>query len=52
MTTRLRLAIAFFAAAALLAGGILLGRELSIDRCLDSGGAWNYKQAQCEGAAS
>ena len=51
MTTRLRLEIAFFVAAAFVAGGVWLARQVSIDRCLDRGGAWDYEQARCIVAA-
>jgi hypothetical protein len=47
MTTRLRLGIAFLVAAAFVAGGLWIAREVSIDRCLDRGGAWDYEQARC-----
>ena len=28
------------------------GDQLAIDRCLDSGGQWNYDAKRCEGAGS
>lgn len=52
MTTQLRLGIALLlVAAALATAGIWLAREVSIDRCLDRGGAWDYEQASCVVAA-
>lgn len=47
MTTRLRLGMALFVAAAFVAGGVWLAREVSIDSCLDRGGAWDYEQSRC-----
>ena len=47
MTTRLRLGIAIVLVAAALAAGIWLAREVSIDKCLDRGGAWDHEQARC-----
>lgn len=38
-------------AAVLIAAGIWIKREASIDSCLDRGGRWNYEVAACEGAA-
>ncbi len=35
-------------AAAFVVGCIWLAREMSIDKCLDRGGAWDYEQAHCE----
>lgn len=52
MTTQLRLGIALLlVAAALATAGLWLAREVSIDRCLDRGGAWDYEQASCVVAA-
>lgn len=36
--------------AALIAAGLWVKRELSIDSCLDRGGRWNYELVTCEGA--
>lgn len=38
-------------AAALIAAGMWVQRELSIDSCLDRGGRWNYEADVCEGAS-
>jgi len=38
-------------AAVLIAAGVWIKRELSIDSCLDRGGRWNYEAAVCEGAS-
>jgi len=52
MNSRLRLGISFVVvAAALAAAGVWLSRELSIDRCLDQGGAWDHEQTRCVFAA-
>lgn len=51
MTTRIRFGIMLVVAAALVAGGIWLVREVSIDKCLDRSGAWDYKQGYCVVAA-
>lgn len=52
MTTRLRLGIALLLVmAAIAAAGIWLAREVSIDKCLDCGGAWDHEQARCLVAA-
>jgi len=37
--------------AALAAGAIYVQRWVAIDRCLDSGGAWDYQSARCQGGA-
>lgn len=48
MTTRLRIGIALLlVSAALTVVGIWLAREVSIDKCLDSGGAWDHEHATC-----
>lgn len=36
------------ALAALTALAVQLHREVSIDKCLDNGGAWNYQERRCE----
>lgn len=51
MTQLLRVGIILSIAAAVVAGGIWLDCEMSIDSCLDRGGAWDYQQARCEMAA-
>jgi hypothetical protein len=52
MTTRLRFGIALLLiVAAVAAAGIWLAREVSIDKCLDRGGAWDHDQARCLVAA-
>ena len=52
MPTRLRFRFALLLVlAVLVAAGIWLAREVSIDRCLDGGGAWDYEHAQCLVAA-
>lgn len=51
MTQLLRAGIILSIAAAVVAGGIWLDREMSIDSCLDRGGAWDYQQARCKMAA-
>ncbi|CAN7436379.1 hypothetical protein LJR129_002829 [Acidovorax sp. LjRoot129] len=48
MTKPLRVGITLCIAAAFAAGGIWFVREMSIDRCLDRGGAWDYNQARCD----
>jgi hypothetical protein len=48
MTTRLRFTIALLLiVAAVAVVGIWLAREVSIDKCLDCGGAWDYDLARC-----
>ena len=47
MSLRTRIGIALLAAIALTAAGVWLGRELSIDGCLDRGGSWDYDHARC-----
>ena len=42
-----RIGIALLAAIALTAAGVWLGRELSIDGCLDRGGSWDYDHSLC-----
>lgn len=52
MTTQLRLGITLLLVAAVVAtAGIWLAREVSIDTCLDRGGAWDHEQARCLFAA-
>jgi hypothetical protein len=34
-------------AAALTAAALSLGRELSIDSCMDRGGSWDYDHESC-----
>ena len=38
-------------AVVLIAAGLRVKRELSIDRCLDRGGRWSDEVAACEGAS-
>ncbi|MGK5025816.1 hypothetical protein [Janthinobacterium sp. RB2R34] len=38
-------------AVVLIAAGVRLKREVSIDGCLDRGGQWNYDVAACEGTS-
>lgn len=38
-------------AIALIAAGLRVKRELSIDSCLDRGGRWHHDVAACEGAS-
>lgn len=38
-------------AAVVIAVGMWIKREVSIDSCLDRGGRWNYEAAVCEGAS-
>lgn len=53
MITRLRLGITLLLVAAVIApAGIWIAREVSIDKCLDRGGAWDHKQARCLFAAA
>lgn len=53
MTTQLRLGITLLLVAVVVAtAGIWLAREVSIDKCLDRGGAWDHEQARCLFAAA
>jgi len=47
MSIRSRIGIALLLAAAFITGGLWLGRELSIDSCLDRGGSWNHEHSEC-----
>lgn len=38
-------------AVVLIAAGVRVKREVSIDSCLDRGGRWNHEVAACEGAS-
>lgn len=38
-------------AGALIAAGMWVKRELSIDSCLDRGGRWSYEASVCERAS-
>ena len=45
-----RLLLALIAASAAIALLMWAWSEISIDRCLDSGGRWNREKLACEGA--
>lgn len=48
MSTQFRLGITLLLVAAVVAtAGIWLAREVSIDKCLDRGGAWDHEEARC-----
>ncbi|XAH22170.1 hypothetical protein AAFF27_19410 [Xylophilus sp. GW821-FHT01B05] len=48
MSTQLRIGIALgLVTAALVGASVWLVREVSIDKCLDRGGAWDYEQMHC-----
>ena len=48
MNARVRVGIALLlVAVVLVVVGLWLAREVSIDRCMDSGSAWDQEQARC-----
>ena len=47
MSLRSRIGLVFICATALTVVGLWLGRELSIDGCLDRGGSWDYDRGRC-----
>lgn len=47
MSTRSRIGITLLLTTAFITAGLWLGRELSIDCCLDRGGSWNHERSEC-----
>lgn len=47
MSTRSRIGITLLLTTAFITAGLWLGRELSIDSCLDRGGSWNHEHSAC-----